>query len=366
MPVHLLQPWTTVQATASFTSFTQSAEDWLDLSAFGEAAFLIDVTQVSGSEGSTIQMLLQSSPTLDESYFGPVCPAVTLAPVSTPIQVKSVRSASTFPLTRFLRWQLVALNNSSTWGATFRVRVIPSKQSFFVPTDLGGCALWLRADLGTTLVASGGNQFVQQWNDQSASGDANKNLSQATLANQPQFNAANAGFNLAPTLTLSSASSTTMSSGTWAVELVQPSTWIVASSNRNLTTTRTLITGNTFSVLQGVDYDPSIPAVNLRVPSTSLEDDLSWTGSAALLGEWNGASSQCFFNNFSSSSAGADLTDASGNQNSMTLGSYPSGAGGANWDGDVAEIIAYNRVLLRSEKMRLRSYLNGRYALGIT
>jgi hypothetical protein len=50
----------------------------------------------------------------------------------------------------------------------------------------------------------------------------------------------------------------------------------------------------------------------------------------------------------------------------MTLGSHnQASGGGSNWDGDVAEIIAYSGILAPKDKSRLRNYLNGRYGLSI-
>lgn len=56
--------------------------------------------------------------------------------------------------------------------------VSPAFLPNFKPTNISGCVLWLRADLGKTLNGS----TVSQWNDQSSSGN---NASQGTAANQP-------------------------------------------------------------------------------------------------------------------------------------------------------------------------------------
>ncbi len=50
----------------------------------------------------------------------------------------------------------------------------------------------------------------------------------------------------------------------------------------------------------------------------------------------------------------------------MTFGMHSNAFGGGdNWDGAVAEVIAFNRILAASDKARLRSYINGRYGLGV-
>lgn len=141
-----------MQVDASETSFTQSAEAWADVSSFADAVFWIDVAQLTGSAGAVVQLVLQSSPTLDEAYFMAIAPPVTLYVTGGgPIAVKTLRTPNMAPLARHVRWQLQVSGNSGTWGATLRVRMSLMKQSLFVPTDVQGCALWLRGDLGVTL-----------------------------------------------------------------------------------------------------------------------------------------------------------------------------------------------------------------------
>jgi len=208
----IFQDWTTVHCTQpTVLSFTQPSEGWLDLSSFADATFWIDVSEVVLPSGDppSVQLLLQTSPTLDETYFMPAAPPINnLIPTNSglggtvPIVLRTVRSASTAPLARFLRWQLNLLNNSGgtpSWGATFRIRMAPSAQSFFVPTQVPGCVLWLRSDLGITLDTSGN---VEQWTDQT--GDLSKTLSQSTPSYRPTYIASNAAYNGAPTLGFSS------------------------------------------------------------------------------------------------------------------------------------------------------------------
>jgi len=144
----LLQPWTTV--SSGLSSFTQDESGWLDLACYGDIAGLwIDVSQVTGSN---VQLAVQTSPTHDEAYFNPLLPSLGLSASSTPIFAKPVRTPATSPLSRWVRWQLTGAG--SLWGATFRIHAVMSKEPLFVPTDIGGCTLWLRADLGTALVMS--------------------------------------------------------------------------------------------------------------------------------------------------------------------------------------------------------------------
>ncbi len=372
----LLQPWTTVHCTAGsglVFSLTQDEEEWLDLGSYADAAFWIDVADVALPSGSSptpqITLSLQTAPTKDEPYFQPIAGPVILgstSPSTTPILVKSVRGTSTVPLARWVRWQLsVPSSATGSWGITFRIRAVPAKQSFFAPAQLPGCMLWLRADLGVTLDTTGtGN--VQQWNDQSPIGDPNKNLTQATSANRPGYKPSNASYNNLPTLTLASASSLSMASGLWATVVNQPTTWVfVAHNTGSHAVFEYLMDGNNLNEAQACGLNVT-PAVFIYASATYLNYTNAWSSPSVVLGEWNGASSNIYFNNITGAAqqSGSVGTGASSGQGGMTLGAH-FGAGNY-WDGSVAEIIGFSGLLTAKQKFQLRQYLNGRYALSLT
>jgi hypothetical protein len=76
----------------------------------------------------------------------------------------------------------VQLGGSSTCGAKIIIYVREGPNPGFLPPRLPGCRLWLRSDLGVTLVGAGTN--VGGWADQSGNGN---DASQATTINQPLF-----------------------------------------------------------------------------------------------------------------------------------------------------------------------------------
>jgi hypothetical protein len=168
---YLLQRWVTVYGDADVpvVFITQDEEDWIEVGDYSDAVFWIDVRDVSLPSGATVQLILETAPTKDDSLFQPVAPPLTLGPGVGPIVLKSVAAArSVAPLGRWLRWKLVEAGGGiGAWGATFRVRVACSTTPFFVPTQLAGCQLWLRSDLGVTM--SGTN--VSVWADQSGFGN---------------------------------------------------------------------------------------------------------------------------------------------------------------------------------------------------
>ena len=227
----LLQPWTTISATASgLLTFTQDEEAWSDLACYSDiGGFWIDVSQVTAPAGSNVLLAMQTSPSHDDAYFQPMMPSVTLGAASAPLFAKPMRLPSTAPLARWVRWQLtLSPNNAGAWGATFRIRAALSKQPLFQPTDIAGCALWLRADLGITL---GTGMAVASWDDQGPSGDSNRNVSQSTPSQQPTLTPPDLNYNGNPTVKFISSSSTLLTSGLWSSRISQPTTWVVVGHN---------------------------------------------------------------------------------------------------------------------------------------
>jgi hypothetical protein len=370
----LLQPWTTVRATAgSVLSLTQDEEEWLDLSSYADAAFWVDVWDVVLPSGSSptpqVYLTLQTSPTRDESCFMPIAgPLILNANTVSNVAslIKSVRGTSTVPLARWVRWQLTVPSSSSgSWGLTFRIRAVPSKQSFFAPTQLSGCVLWLRADLGVTLDTTGTGK-VQQWNDQGPSGDPNRNMVQATAANRPTYNPFDSNYFFNSTMTFSDASSTSLASPIWSTTVSQPNTWIfVAHNTGGFAQADYLMDGNDVNNRQSAGYATN-PAASIGANNTFLTYNTSWASPAMVLGEWNGTSSKIFFNNLTlaAQASGSVGTGAGSSQDSMVIGSI--NGGGFFRDGPVAEIIGYSRILTAAEKLQLRQYFNGRYAFSLT
>jgi hypothetical protein len=85
----------------------------------------------------------------------------------------------------------------------------------FTPKAIAGLVDWHRADKAVTL--NGGT--VAQWNDQSGTGDSNKNVAQGTTAKPPTLNAVDTAYNERVTLSFVAANSQELRSTTWAVPL---------------------------------------------------------------------------------------------------------------------------------------------------
>jgi hypothetical protein len=89
----------------------------LDLAAYQDVTFYIDVREYSGT---TPSIQFQTAPIKDEILFsGMLSSPMALNSITTPSHVAITTSAC--PVARFVRWQLTG--PASTWDATFRVLV---------------------------------------------------------------------------------------------------------------------------------------------------------------------------------------------------------------------------------------------------
>jgi hypothetical protein len=123
MDSFVLQDWVTIKGAANVT-ITQGESEWLDLSAYEDVVFWLQATEVTGSP----TLLYQTSPNKDESFFA----AQTAGMTGTGLALSSLVSSgatvtqayawnATFPLARYVRWQIPA--TSSAFDVTMRILV---------------------------------------------------------------------------------------------------------------------------------------------------------------------------------------------------------------------------------------------------
>ena len=173
----LLQDWVTLRGTnTTLQTFTQDEERWLDLAGYSDATCWIDVTEVTPPAGlntNSLSLTLETAAVCDDTYFTPMATVSygTAGPFTqastTPIVVRSTRSISAAALMRYVRWKITP-STTGLWDISFRVRVVATRSNAFVPTDIAGCTLWLRSDLGVTANAS--TSAITLWKDQSGNG----------------------------------------------------------------------------------------------------------------------------------------------------------------------------------------------------
>jgi hypothetical protein len=353
----LLQPWTTV--TSSLPTFTQDESGWLDLACHSDVAGLwIDVAQTLGS----IQLALQGSPSHDEAYFVPLTGRLPLTAASGSTFAKPVRTPAT-PLARFARWQLSGTPGGlGFWTTTFRIYAVVAKQPVWVPTDLAGCTLWLRADLGLQFNGTS----ISGWNDQSGLGN---NLAQGTAANQPGWTATGGPpNNLGPCLTFASSGpqfllgsgGTNVPASATSCTIFSVAQWTVLGTNSRVL--YKLGTGSTgFNLATDSNSNRNIIVDGVSGEPDGVATAAQWeawtvTGSAAPLQtlRFNGTAETLSPNNSS------PFTVSGGH----SVGAYTSaGTASSAMDGRCSEIIVYNRVLSATEITRVEGYIRGRTAL---
>lgn len=370
-----LQAWTTIRGDASATfpvrSVTQDEGGWLDLSTYADAAFWIDVCGVNNPATGVVSLTLESSPTKDDNYFKPVAPPLTLVPQAvngsvTPYLVRTVRTPTTVPLTKYTRWRLsVPGGATGKWDATFRIRGAGGKSSFMLPTQLAGCIGWFRGDLGITL--SSGN--VTTWEDQSGKG----NVATAPAGREPPYNVAGHQINGQPTLFFDP----TGASGT--EKLLECTSGMLSSLtgvhafvvHRRATATESVFKQTGFwhigtgaggekmpSDADGKIYDDfqSNATYGTGTPVFGLDKPHVYEVRADNAGWAN------FLNGIAQ---GVSVTNTLTPYNPPQIGGNTSAVPITNfYYGDMAELIFYSRILSASERALLVGYLNGRYGLG--
>ncbi len=343
MQTKVLQPWSVV----SFTDdFVQGAEDWLDLADANDVILTIDVASYQNSS-TTISFETAGAP--DDESFQPIAPALSVvtAAASSPTVYRSFRRNSTVPLSRWLRYHLQTMGGSET--INLRIRASVCSQRNFSPLELGGCVLWFRSDQDVTTTGSG-PIYVSNWDNIAEGADPHTNLSVGT--SNPVYSSM--GLNGLPII-----SAGNMYSSTWTTAMPQPCTWVYVVYNGGGYATECLLddAGSPGLTIESINANPSMSAGGTGFSSLG-----TWSGWSGAIFEFNGASSNIYINNFSTPQASGTVGAAS--QSSMSL--FALDSYGEQWSGNVAEIIAYSRLLSPTEKGQLRRYLNTRYNLGIT
>lgn len=371
-----LQPWVTIRANASgpspwppVLSVTQDEGGWIDLSRFADAAFWVEVADLTQPTGGSVLLTIESSPSEDETLFKPVSQPVAVAPVTDPttsgtipLLVRTARTPTTVPLSRWTRWRIsVPPGATGPWDITFRIRGAGGRSSFILPNQLSGCLLWLRGDLGVTQNSDG---TAAVWADQSGHGNdatqSNSSLApyyspnlvhpingQRTLyfdGNQPKWMQLTSSLG-SPSALHAFVVHRRLNATTGVVALT--GFWGIGSSG--IQSHMPFTDGNVYDDGGGaVRYSCGPPPVALDVSQVYEVQNQA--------GSWrNFQNGTPFFTSLTN-------TVGSGAASPM-LGRSP-GSTNVYYDGDVAEYIFYDRILSPNERALLINYLNGRYGLG--
>ena len=177
MQGYSMQSWMSARGTGpEVVEFIQDAANWLEIAELTDAAFVIQVSELTlpgGASPQPLSLTIETAPTVDSALFRAVAPALVfdgtnVKASATPYLLKSVRTPSTVPLAALLRWRVDVPGASGPWAINFRIQMVAGKSRFFAPTDLTGCRFWGRSDMGITKAVGGG---VETWADQSGNGN---------------------------------------------------------------------------------------------------------------------------------------------------------------------------------------------------
>lgn len=250
------------------------------------------------------------------------------------------------------------------------------------PTQLSGCALWLRADKGVTLNGS----TVSAWANQ---GTAGGSFTQGSGPAQPTYSAAG-GPNSKPTLTFDGGDSlaSTLAASAWAFLHNSSAVFVVFKPTTNVSAgssffclLSTCASGATdrgvamgwdnrgtltrddafaYSASNGTAYTTSGVASNLSFPynGTSVAEVVFDYGAAgndlAILA--NGTAVH--------SSESTAAPSGSAPQSTLIVGRLAGFT--FNFIGDISEVIAFDRAPTAADRNTVRRYLSNRYAITVS
>lgn len=204
---------------------------------------------------------------------------------------------------------------------------------------------WYRADLLVT--QSGG--VVSAYGDSSGTGDANKNATQGTPANQPAFNASNASYGNQPTITYTG--SQRLVTGTWATALTQPYTLFMVGHTTDGV-------GNEFVCGNSGAMDVNDTSPHFEYSNT-VQSSLTTTNTPSIV--WmivNGASSKV---GVRANTANGTGDSGAGSVPGITIGNFRNG--GIPWNGPQAELVVASGALSQGLINQMTAYMAARYSL---
>lgn len=226
----------------------------------------------------------------------------------------------------------------------------------FSPLSLSNMRVWFRGDL---LLTQSGNR-VSAWGDSSGSGDANRNLVQATGSKQPLYVATSANFGNRPTIK-NDDSVRFLASGTWGTSYSQPTTIYVCGVMPNA---GRLVDGSGVANRQAI-LNTGAGKVGAYAGSAIIDSATSCTTPFVACCIFNGASTTLYVQDSQTAKVtanpGANALNIQG-----VFGLADSGAGGAVND-ELAELLAYSGSHSASQRQSVFRYMASRYAIaGVT
>ncbi len=238
----------------------------------------------------------------------------------------------------------------------------------FIPSDIDGLILWLKADAGVfedsakTTPATDDGDVIGAWADQSGNGN---DATQGTTANKPtlrlnvvnglpviRFDGTNDILTIALDLGLGAIDNLAIFFVVNPVDTA--SSKIVLGNQANAGNRQGLVIFH--NATENLTYETRFNAGNITSLVAGTVDINFVLGSALL-----DSGTQELYRNGSLEGSGAQ-EDMAGHDASLFIGINRSG-GGARYEGDMAEIILYNVALSNTQQVQVETYLNERYAI---
>lgn len=224
----------------------------------------------------------------------------------------------------------------------------------FVPTQLAGCVLWLRSDLGISL--NGSN--VSAWADQSGQGN---NVTQGVAGQQPAYSTSDASYGGRPSLSFAQASTQFLKSSTTIVTASQPITLVVVGEGSQAVGAQWWMAIGPGALNCGLE-DPGTSAPgNVGLYAGSFVFIAASDSAGVFAAVLNGASSK-LFRNSSSTAVGTGNPGTGALSNNVAIGANTAGT--QTLQGKVTEALIYTRDLSADGSLGpLFQYLGSTYRL---
>jgi hypothetical protein len=227
----------------------------------------------------------------------------------------------------------------------------------FTPLARGASLLaWYRADLGVTNVSG----KASAWNDQSGTGDVNKNLAQATAGNRPTIIASNATFGGQTTLRFSGADPDSLPPpNPWAVPMTQPITIYSVQSTSSVATQNTYYTDGTTNLKLQLYQTAGAGLIAYAGNANVGSGENTLNTALVICTIFDGASSEMYDTQLTVSATGNMGTNGAV---SLMIGMSVAGSG---LTGDIAEIVALSGHDNSAQRSQMMQYLGARYGVTI-
>lgn len=237
------------------------------------------------------------------------------------------------------------------------------------PDALGGLVFWVKADAGVTTNASGN---VIEWADQSGHG----NLATNITGSAPQYVVSEPGLNNRPTLRFNGSSQKMVVANRMLTNGIEGCT-IIAMAKANINNNPCIVgirTGSENPLMQ-LDQDGTghlrfiVRNAAGSAVANALSTQAAHTGTYGMYAGklFKGAdtywTNRVYFSN--SSTAEASASANFGTTADLTSGTqYIGGLASSHWNGDIAEVMIYERALSEAELSAVEEYLASRYKVG--